>query len=123
MGELEEKINSILSSPEELEKITKLAQSFLGDAGDKKETAEPQVQQTLDGILPEGMDAKSLMKMFSTLSAEGGNEKQAILHAIKPFLSEKRRVKIDKAMQISKLAKIARIALNSQTGGGSKQDV
>ena len=52
MSEFEEKLNSILSSPEELQKITQLAQSFMGGGSDAPATAAAPAGVTADPAGP-----------------------------------------------------------------------
>ncbi len=58
---------------------------------------------------------------FCRLLRQGGAEKpqeQALLEAMRPYLSEKRRSKMDKAMKIARLAQIARLAMGEMGGDG-----
>ena len=50
---------------------------------------------------------------------DSGRE-QALLKAMAPYLSEKRRGKMDRALQLARLARIARLALG-ETGDGHDQ--
>ena len=54
------------------------------------------------------------------LSAGGerDREKKALLEAMKPYLSPKRREKMDKAMKIARLARIAGIAMGEEGKDG-----
>lgn len=123
MSELEDKLNSILSSPEEMEKVSKMAQSLFGGEAGKPEPAAKNLDLaslaqmlpkdldlgSLGGMLPEGLDAGMLGKVMSSFGGQkSGN--MAMLDAIRPHLAEKRQAKLAKAMQISKMAKIAQIA-------------
>jgi len=116
VSEFEEKLNSLLSSPEELEKITRLAQSFMGGAAET-----PAAPAAASGSLPdlggllEGADMASLTRMLGALGSGGPrSESQQLLEAIKPHLKEKRRAKIDRAMQLARMAKLAQAALFTQ---------
>ena len=53
--------------------------------------------------------------LISASSASDSRE-QALLAAMKPYLSEKRRAKMDRAMQLAHMAKLAQLAL-SEAGG------
>ena len=48
----------------------------------------------------------------------GEGREQALLKAMAPYLSEKRREKLDNALRLAKLARIARLAM--ETGGGDE---
>ena len=46
-------------------------------------------------------------------------EEQALLAAMRPYLSEKRRRKMDRAMKLAQLARLARLAMGETEGDGS----
>ena len=121
MSEFEEKLNSILSSPEELEKITRLAQSFMGGASDTPAgaaaPADGGVASALGSLLPEGADMASLTRMLGALGTSQRSESQKLLEAIKPHLKEKRRAKIDRAMRLAHMAKLAQAAFVTPKDG------
>ncbi len=108
MDELEEKLNAVLNNPSELEKISKIASAIMGGSGDKPE--EPPQEPDIDM----GM----LKQMLSGLRGNGGkkSESRDLLEAMKPFLAEKRRRKIDKAMKLARLASLAEIAVGGFGG-------
>lgn len=108
MDELEEKINSVLNNPSELEKISKIASAIMG-GGDPP--PEPQQQEA-------DVDVGMLQQMLSSLRGGGSkkSESRDLLEAMKPFLAEKRRHKIDKAMKLARLASIAEIAVGGFGG-------
>ena len=108
MDELEEKLNAVLNNPSELEKISKIASAIMGGSGDKPE--EPPQEPDIDM----GM----LKQMLSGLRGNGGkkSESRDLLEAMKPFLADKRRRKIDKAMKLARLASLAEIAVGGFGG-------
>ena len=108
MDELEEKLNSVLNNPSELEKISKIASAIMGGSGDKP---EPPPQEP-------DIDMGMLKQMLSGLRGNGGkkSESRDLLEAMKPFLAEKRRRKIDKAMKLARLASLAEIAVGGFGG-------
>lgn len=126
MGELEDKLNNILSSPEEMEKIMGLARSLSGSLGSQDKGEKPATAK-----VPDISDAASALgdidpKMFQMMSrllgeygAAGNSEKTAILNTLKPYLKEDRRSKVDEAVKIARMAKLAKIAFSEFTGGDS----
>ena len=108
MDELEEKLNAVLNNPSELEKISKIASAIMGGSGDKP---EPPPQEP-------DIDMGMLKQMLSGLRGTGGkkSESRDLLEAMKPFLAEKRRRKIDKAMKLARLASLAEIAVGGFGG-------
>lgn len=121
MEDLENKINSLLSSPESMERIMQLARAFSGndnsgspassqadatDSGGNSDTLaglDPRIMQMLTGAIKE----------FSTPS-----DTERIISAIKPYLSSGRIEKVDKALSICRLAKIARKVFPEFGGSG-----
>lgn len=59
-----------------------------------------------------------LMGLLKT-GASGDSERTALLNAMKPYLSEKRRTKMDKAMKLARIAKIAELAAGEFGGDGN----
>jgi len=123
MGELEEKLNSILSSPAEMEKLMGIARSLAGSAGMSSSAAEAQKNNgsptstvsALGNIDPKML---GLMTRLATEYSSGKNDKEPLLDAMKPYLREERYGAIDRAAKIAKLAHIARAALNELGDGG-----
>lgn len=106
MSDFEEKLNKLLNDPAEMERFAGFAKSLMSGADTEKPAPE----------LPE-LDPKLLSKIGGLMSGkkEPGRDER-LLEAMRPFLSEKRRGKMDRAIKIARLAGIAEIAA-SQLGG------
>ncbi len=108
MSDWEEKLNSILGSPENMAKIMEMARS-LGLGGDKAPEPEPEPEPDPGP----GLDPK-MLSMLTRLMGEfrnsNGSEQAAVLSALKPYLKPDRGEKIDRALKIARLAKVAKIA-------------
>jgi hypothetical protein len=125
MGELEDKLNSILSSPEEMEKIMGIARSLSGTT-DNTAPPAPKAAKTTPDIASAAsalgdIDPK-MFKLMSRIMGEytsGKNDKTALLTALKPYLKKERHEQIDRAAQIAKLARIAKAAFSEFSGGDS----
>ena len=112
MSELEDQLNSILSDPAQMEKIAGLARSLMG--GEQEEAAPPAAPL---GEL--GLDAGFLQKLGRAMKSGGdGGREQALLRAMEPYLSDKRRGKLDRAMKLARVARIARLMMGE---GGHDQ--
>ena len=134
MSELEDKINSILSNPEELEKITNIAKSIMGgEAGDAAPSADGAASGGFDlsslglGSLglgssdSGGLDPNMIAALGRLMSRAGvGSENHALLEAMKPYLNHRRREKMERAMQIARMARIAGAAFTEFGGGGNE---
>ena len=105
MDDLERQLNSILSDPKQMEQIAGLARSIMGD-GAQSSPLEP------------GPDTALLGRIASLMQSGGEGREQALLKAMAPYLSEKRRGKLDNALRLAKLARIARLAM--EQGGGDE---
>ena len=112
MSELEDKINSILGDPQQMEKITNMARSLMGGGGaESAPEGEGKAESDVLGGL--GIDPASLQRLGRLLSRGGGQKPQerALLEAMRPYLSERRREKMDRAIRLARLASIAELAL------------
>lgn len=113
MGELEEQLNSILSDPGQMEKIAGLARSLMGE--------DPQEAQPASPLGELGIDAGLMQRLSRAMKGGGGNgREQALLAAMEPYLSDRRRGKLDRAMKLARFARIARLVMG-ETGGGDDQ--
>lgn len=118
MSELEERINAVLGDPAQLEKITMMARSLMGGGGESAQSANAQAPA---GVLEElGLDSEAVSKISRLINAQSGSPGagQAMLQAMRPYLSDKRREKVDKALKIARLAKLAGLAMGEMEGGG-----
>ncbi|MGE4485279.1 MAG: hypothetical protein AB7C97_09250 [Oscillospiraceae bacterium] len=117
MGELEDKLNSILSSPEEMQKIMGLARSISGSMGEaSKPGANPEnIASAIGDIDPKMF--KVMTKILGEYSASPKSDKAVLLSAMKPYLKDERRKSVDRAIEIAKFAKVARLALSEFSGG------
>lgn len=108
MNELEDKLNSLLNDPEQMERFAGFAKSVMGgiSAPDKSETPD--------------IDMGMIKKIGSLMSGSGAKSSrdEKLLEAMKPYLSEKRRDKMDKAMKIARLAAVAELAAGEFGGDG-----
>lgn len=101
MGELEDRISSVLSDPEQFGKIAAMAKSIMGQgSAEPEKPSEPDIQipPGLGNILSSGMNERS--------------ESLKMLEAMKPCLSEKRRKKMEKALTLARLARFAGLAVS-----------
>ena len=135
MAEFEEKLNAILSDPQAMGQIASLAQALTGEhtgesapppagpAGEAAGQAGATDWSALLGMLGGGGDSNPLsalseldpqllqagLRLFSEYSATD-DRKVALLNALKPFVKPERYAKVDKAVQIAKLARVIRVA-------------
>lgn len=122
MSELEDKLGAILSNQDAMSQIMALAQSLGG--ADRAAPPPPESQTPPESAAPAGGDILSalgsvdprLISMAMRLAGEynsNNDSRAALLEALRPFVREERYAKLDKAIQISKLTRVIRIALDS----------
>lgn len=99
MEDLEEKLQSMLSDPELMQKVSTMAQSLgLGNEAPVSKTSAP---------MP-NLDPATLAK-FSSIFSQGNidHHQQSLLHALTPYLSSQRISRLEKAMRAAAMAKVA----------------
>lgn len=125
MAEFEEKLNSILGDQNAMSQIMALAQSLSGAGGPpaaEEPHPEPAVAPPADMSLGLNQVDPRLLQLGGRILKEyqrGEDKNTALLLALKPFLRQERYAKVDQAIQLARLARVVRVALESmgQTGG------
>ena len=107
MDDLEGQIRQVLNDPAQMAQIMGLAQSLMGGGGDAPQEPPPPPR---DGGLLGKLGA-----LAGKPAASGGGQ-QALLQAIRPYLSEKRQRKVDRALQITRMAHLAKMAMEGLGG-------
>lgn len=98
MDGLEDKLNAILSDPDAMGRISEMAKSLFGEKG-----GEPEEISSGD---------ESLLKRAAGLlrGSSMRADESAVFDALRPFLSDERRARLDRAIKIARLASLARMA-------------
>lgn len=117
MSEFDDKLNSILSSPQDMEKIMSLAKELSGSlgGGEEKETqpAKKPDASPFDDFDPRLFDiVRRVMGEYSSRE----NDKRALVESLKPYVREERRSDLDRAVKIAKLYHAAKIVLKEFGG-------
>ena len=135
MAEFEEKLNSILGNEKAMGQIMALARSLSGEngtQGDGTQSAEevpaqsPEQSDSSDGT----WDLSSLLGQIDPRMLQIGvqvlreypstdDRNAALLSALRPFLREERRARLDRAQQIARMTRLIRVAL---TAMGRKEE-
>lgn len=99
MGDMEEKLNAILSNPEMMDQIKSMAQAMGAEKGD----GAPPVGDILPGI------DISMLRRLSGIAQNNAvdNNQQTLLHALTPYLSGDRIGRLERAMRAARMAKMA----------------
>lgn len=129
MSEFEDKLQSILGNPDAMNQIMSIAQSISGSSrNDRPAEHSPVMEEQvhspandLTGVF-DSLDPRLLqlgMQLLTEYNRQDDN-KIALLTALQPFVKEDRYAKLDQAIQIAKLSRVIRVALNSFREGGSE---
>ena len=117
MNDLTDKITSMLNDPESMETIRNIAASFMGENDDAPKS-EPRQSEKSGGVSGGGFDPSSLMsgmtpdqlsgmmKIMTVLNSNKDDDRTALLMALRPHLSAKRQMRLDRAVKLLKIAKI-----------------
>lgn len=109
MDEMEQKLNAILGNPEMMSQIMSMAQNLGGNQESEPETISAPAVNPLGGF-----DPGTVQKIIGIAQQAGiDRNQQNLLHALRPYLNEKRIIKLEKAMRASKIAGVAATALGS----------
>ena len=100
MDDLSEKLSGILSDPEAMREIASLASQLGVDAPGVHTKPEPEPAQS-DDMTAQLM---SLMPMLGSLKQD--DDTTRLLEARRPFLSEERQQKLDKAKRLIRVMKL-----------------
>lgn len=100
MSELEERLQALLSDPEELSRVAQMAQSLMGQAENGASAEEP-------GALNGGVQ-----RLMQNLT--GGDGKNRLLQALSPYLGEERRRRLSRALRTATAARLALAALSER---------
>jgi len=128
---MEGKLQAMLNDPASMEKVMSIAKSLSSGSASvtdaKPESAvASNLPAVLDAVTPAG-DAGNLMRMISGMDPKVLNgmsrviseysrpddDRVRLLHALKPYMREGRRDKMDQAVKIVKLAHTAKIAMET----------
>lgn len=141
MSDLEGMINGILSNPEEMKKIMDMAGKLMGTQDGQTSAmpseSAPNETPSLEKLLP-GVDIASLASAAQTLlgndtikkllsgplvknmigeAMHPNNDKRELFNALKPWLSEKRRDKLEKAIVFARAMRVVGVATPLIRGG------
>ena len=140
MAELEEKLNAILGNQEAMGQIMALARSLSGgqEGGQPPGAAGPEAGGAGEG--PDGgpggppadhpsqrlgqLDAELIRKGLAIVRQvrEGEDRSADLLRALRPFVREDRRGRLDRAVELTRTARLIRAVLGA-AGKGAREGV
>lgn len=90
MSEIEDRLNAVLNDPGELERIANMARSIMGS------------------IAPEEAPAGDMAAMAAKLAGlMQGGDRDGLVKGLSPYLSEKRRKRLKRALSLASAASVA----------------
>jgi len=131
VAEFEDKLNSILGNQAAMNQIMALARSLSGDQQPapppKAENQEPAYVPVGEDTAPPAPDLSELLGQIDPNMLQAGmdvlrqvqstdDRSTALLRALRPFLREEKRARLDRALQIARMTKLIRAALGAMGG-------
>lgn len=117
MADLEQQLNSMLSNPELMNQIFSMANALGGSGPTQSSPAANQnTQQNFSSTPFDPAALQQMMNMMRQMQLEP--RQQNLLHALKGYLPGDRIVKLEKAMQAAKIAKLAASSMGSSQNQG-----
>lgn len=116
MGGFEDALNSILSSPKDMEKILGLARELSGSDGPAEKEEPPKESPQIPGL---GDLDPRLLGVFGKIMGElrhTDDGKAQLMASLKPYVRPERREVLDKAVKIARFARVARVAMQELGG-------
>jgi len=117
VSEFENKLNSLLADPNAMAQVMQLAESLQGQLGTDTpaqapaptiESAAPDLLSQLTGGLDPALLTR-LLPVVQQLNRKESSEAAQLLYALRPFLRPERRDKVERAVQLARLAHLARV--------------
>ena len=123
MAELENIIESVMSSPESMGKIMDIVQMFGGGGENETEKKSPPLPVPGGDLV--GMDPAMLSKIMELIGNYSAEDDRRIrlLGAIRPYLKDEDSFHIDRAIHIVKLSRVAKGVLSEFLKTGGKKGV
>lgn len=112
MSEFEQALNAILSDPGEMEKISRLASELMGSAGGAPPTPDPESASDDAALL------RRLTGLLGSAAGGGHSDKLGLVKALGPYLKPERRTRLEKALRLAQMARLATAALEQLGGEG-----
>ena len=116
MDDLQAMLTQLLDSPDGMDKIKSLANSLLNSSQDSSPNTPAASESSHNDQLPaiSGDEIATVMTLVKALKNDQEDERSKLLLALRPHLKEERQHKVDQAVKLLKLAKLA--PLFSQSG-------
>ena len=112
MEDMTAKIKELLSDEESMKQINELAQMFTSSS-ENNSAEDSGADSSGDTLSALPIDMEKLMMIQNLTKSADGGKGAALLLALKPFLKEERRERVDKAVRILKLLAVGEMMKES----------
>lgn len=118
MSELEEKLNALLADPNSMARVMQMAQQLSGSLGEGSSPPDPPPVPPESGPGPlSGLDPQLLARFLPLLGEMNANSQtMQLLLALRPFLKEEKRDKIERAARLARLIHVGKKFLSEWEG-------
>lgn len=110
MADLSESISAILNDPSAMQRLQETAATLFGEKETEKPNKSDMLSQLLGDKAPSGGanigEIGALMNVVNMLKSSPCDSRVALLTALKPHLSEKRRQRVNKAVKMLRLVSL-----------------
>lgn len=105
-------LQSVLSDPAQMEKLTAMAQGLMGGAAEAEAKPAPSGAPFSDG------EAKLLSALGRSLGGgQPSSRSTALLTAMRPYMKPEKQEKLDRAMRLTNMVRIAQSVMRELGGG------
>lgn len=128
-ADLSQLLSQVMSNPQMMAQISSLAQS-LGLQGGEPDTGFPQPQQetfqqaaapVFSSMSPQMDPAQLMGSLIQMAGTMGGDDRQlALIQALKPFVRPERARKLERAVQVARMSRLAEQAIHTLAQKGSQ---
>ena len=116
MSELEDRINAVLSDPQQLQQLTEMASRLMGGLSSGGEASTPAEASSPAATNPLGNTGLPAMLTQVMQNMKPG-KKSPLLDAMAPYLNDQRRAKLERSLHIASAARLAGNAFKNMGGG------
>ncbi len=118
-GELGAALEKVLADPAQMEKLSQMARELFGQPGESGPEAAPASAAGPGREESPAMDTKLLSALGKAFSGRREPSRStALLTAMRPYMRPEKQEKLDRAMQIARMASIAGTVMKEYGGDG-----
>ncbi len=112
MSDLEERLNAVMSDPEQMGHIARMASRLMGSIAPEPDAPAPETGGADEALM--GMVSRVLGKLRS------GGDKRQLLGGMAPYLSPARKGRLEKALRLAAAVRAASAAMEEWGGSGGE---